>query len=507
MMPRRRDDKALLLGDLLPGVLGTEAVRRHVVRSLALDSREIEHGGLWLALQGQRAHALDHFDDALRRGVGAVLAEPSAQWDASRIERLRADVPVIAMPGLRRQAGEIAARFFGQAAQAMRIVGVTGTNGKTSVTHFLAQALSTRVPTVVLGTVGNGFPGQLQRATHTTMDPVGLHAALSEFSARGARAVTMEVSSHALDQERVAGVPFHTAVFTNLSRDHQDYHADMHAYAEAKARLFRGAGLALAVLNVDDAVGARLAAEVRRRTFTVAVGSSAEITRLGDRYLHVQQIETRADGLRVHFQSSWGDGELHTHLLGQFNAENLCLALAVLLAWDMPLATALAALEQVSPVDGRMMTFVAPGRPRVVVDYAHTPDALEKVLRSLREHTEGRLICVFGCGGDRDRGKRALMGEIAARLADHVLLTNDNPRFEDPAGIIDEILAGVAERHKAHVEPDRSKAIQVSIAAAGPDDLVLVAGKGHEDYQEIAGQRVAFSDIDQVKLALQGGRA
>ena len=507
MMPRRQDDKAILLGDLLPGVLGTDAVRRKLVRSVSLDSRSVEQGGLWLALQGQRSHALDHFDEALRRGVGAVLAEPTAQWDASRIERLPGNVPVIAVPGLRRQAGEIAARFFGQAAQAMRIVGVTGTNGKTSVAHFLAQALSTRVPTAVMGTVGNGFPGQLQPATHTTMDAVSLHAALGGFSARGARAVTMEVSSHALDQDRVAGVPFHTAVFTNLSRDHQDYHADMGAYADAKARLFRGAGLALAVLNVDDAVGARLAAEVRRRTFTVAVGSDAGNTRLGDRYLYLQRVETRADGMRIHFQSSWGDGELQTHLLGRFNADNLGLALAVLLAWDMPLPTALSALQQVSPVDGRMMTFVAPGRPRVVVDYAHTPDALEKVLQSLREHTEGRLICVFGCGGDRDRGKRALMGEIAGRLADHVLLTNDNPRFEDPAGILDDVLAGIADRHKVNVERDRAKAIQVSIAAAGPDDLVLVAGKGHEDYQEVAGQRLPFSDTEHVERALQGGQA
>jgi UDP-N-acetylmuramoyl-L-alanyl-D-glutamate--2,6-diaminopimelate ligase len=506
-MPQRADKKSLLIGDLLPGIAGVESLRRQVVSGLSLDSREVVSGGLWLALQGQSTHALEYLEEARRRGVRVVFAEPSAGWDHDRIGRLSGDVPVIAVPGLRRQAGEIAARFFGQAALALRVVGVTGTNGKTSVAHFLAQALSTRVPTAVMGTVGNGFPGALDPASHTTMDPVSVHAMLGSWFAKGARAVAMEVSSHALDQERVAGVPFHTAVFTNLCREHQDYHADMQAYAKAKAKLFQGSGLALAVLNVDDPAGARLAADVRRRTFTVAVGSGPGVTRFGDRFLQLQDVATRADGLRIRFDSSWGGGELQTHLLGRFNAENLALALAVLLAWEMPLDSALTALAQVTPVAGRMMTFVAPGRPRVVVDYAHTPDALEKVLGSLREHTEGRLICTFGCGGDRDRGKRPQMGDLAQRLADHVIVTNDNPRSEDPQQIVAEILAGMGERHNVHVEYDRAKAIRVGIAAAGADDLVLIAGKGHEDHQAIAGKRLPFSDIQQVRDALQGGEA
>jgi UDP-N-acetylmuramoyl-L-alanyl-D-glutamate--2,6-diaminopimelate ligase len=506
MMARRADERGMLLGDLLPGVAGSDSVRKQVVRGVALDSRTLEPGSLWLALQGGRTHALAHWDEARRRGASAVLAEPTAEWDADRIGRLSSELPVIAVPGLRRQAGEIAARFFGHPAQAMRVVGVTGTNGKTSVTHFLAQALSTRVPTAVMGTLGNGFLGALEPSTHTTPDAVDVQATLAGVCRHGARAVAMEASSHALDQARVAGVPFHTAVFTNLGRDHQDYHGDMDSYAEAKAKLFRGAGLAIAVINVDDPVGQRLAAEVRPRTFTVAVGSRAAITRLGDRYLCVQDILSRADGLRVQFQSSWGDGELQSHLLGRFNGMNLMLALAVLLAWDMPLAKALEALGQVSPVEGRMTTFVAPGRPRVVVDYAHTPDALEQVLDSLRAHTAGRLISVFGCGGERDRGKRAQMGAVAERLADHVILTNDNPRGEEPGAIIAEILEGIEDRAMVHVELDRAKAILVSIAAAGPDDLVLIAGKGHEDYQEIAGRRQPFSDIEQVRIALQGGK-
>lgn len=507
MMARRPDGCARLLGDLVPSLVGGDRLRRRLVPGLGLDSRELAPGDLWLALQGHRSHALDHLDTARERGVGAILAEPSADWTADRIDRAAGAIPVVVVPGLRRQAGEIAARFFGQPGLAMRVVGVTGTNGKTSVSHFLGQALATQVKTAVMGTLGKGFAGDLQPSTHTTEDAVAVQAALADFSARGARAVAMEVSSHALDQERVAGVPFHTAVFTNLSRDHQDYHGDMDSYAAAKARLFRMPGLAMAVINVDDPVGARFAADARRRVVTVAVGTDLRLTRHGDRYLYLREIETLAGGMRIRFQSSWGAGELHTHLLGRFNAYNLALALAVLLGWEMPPARAVETLSQVDPVPGRMMAFVAPGRPRTVVDYAHTPDALEQVLRSLREHTEGRLFCVFGCGGERDAGKRPLMGAAAHRLADRVIVTDDNPRGEDPAAIVADILSGMPETSRVAVEHDRAKAIALVVGMAGPDDVVLVAGKGHETYQERAGRRTPFSDIEQVQLALRGGAA
>lgn len=503
MMPRRADRQAMLLTDLVPTLAAVDWAHRCPIDALAMDSREIESGALWLALQGSRTHALEHLAEARRRGARVVLAEPAGDWDRERIARLKGDLPVVAVPGLRRQAGDIAARFFGQAGMAMRVVGVTGTNGKTSVAHFLAQALSTRVPTAVLGTVGNGFPGSLEASSHTTLDAVNLQATLADLAARGGRAAAIEVSSHALDQGRVAGVPFHTAVFTNLSRDHQDYHGSMQAYAEAKARLFQGAGLALAVINVDDAVGANLAGKVRARTFTVAVGSAPGVVRQGDRFLRIDRIEARADGLRLVFQSSWGGGEVQTHLLGRFNGHNLALTLAVLLAWEMPPAQAVTALEQVQPVEGRMMTFIGRGLPRVVVDYAHTPDALEQVLASLREHVAGRLICVFGCGGDRDQGKRPQMGEVARRLADRVVVTDDNPRSESPAQIVADILSGINGRVGVRVEHDRAQAIADSIATADVDDLVLVAGKGHEDYQEVAGERLPFSDIEVVRRVLQ----
>lgn len=507
MMPQRADHKSMLLADLLPALSGIDWARHQAVSSIALDSREVGDQGLWLALQGGREHALEYLDEARHRGAVAVLAEPSGRWDRERIAALSDDLPVIAVPGLRRQAGEIAARFFGQAAQSMRVIGVTGTNGKTSVASFLAQALSTRVPTALLGTVGNGFPDELEPSTHTTLDAVNLHATLGALFARGARAVAMEVSSHALHQERVAGVPFHTAVFTNLSREHQDYHGSMQDYADAKARLFRVAGLTTAVINVDDPVGARLAADVRPRIYTVAVGSGSGAVRLGDRYLQISEVQARPDGLRIAFDSSWGAGELQSRLLGRFNADNLCLALAVLLAWDMPLSGAVSALQAVSPVPGRMMVFLAPQHPRVVVDYAHTPDALEQVLTALRAHVSGRLVCVFGCGGDRDRGKRPQMGEVARRLSDLVVLTDDNPRGEDPQQIVADILSGMGGRQGVHIEHDRAKAIEASIAAARPDDLILVAGKGHEDYQEIGGRRRRFSDIELVQQLLHGEEA
>jgi UDP-N-acetylmuramoyl-L-alanyl-D-glutamate--2,6-diaminopimelate ligase len=492
----------MLLADLVPSLAAHDWAGRCAVDALALDSRDVERGGLWMALQGGGEHALDHLEEARERGAVAVLAEPAGDWDRDRINRLRRGVPVIAVPGLRRQAGDIAARFFGQAAMAMRIVGVTGTNGKTSVAHFLAQALATRLPTAFLGTLGTGFPGDLESTARTTADAVTLQATLARLFARGARAAAMEVSSHALDQSRVAGIPFHTAVFTNLSRDHQDYHGSMQAYAAAKERLFQGAGLAAAVFNVDDAVGRQFAARHRSRLFTVAVGTTPEVMRQGDRYVVIESVEARKDGLRVGLRTSWGGADMNSRLLGRFNAHNLGLALAVLLVWGMPLGQAVDTLSQVRPVDGRMMTFVASGAPRVVVDYAHTPDALEKVLGDLREHVSGRLVCVFGCGGDRDRGKRPQMGEIAARLADQVVLTDDNPRSEMPRAIVDEILSGIIDRRHVGVEHDREAAIRKTIADAGPDDLVLVAGKGHEVDQEIAGRRLPCSDIDTVRRVL-----
>jgi len=504
MMAQRLDAKGLLLSDLLAGIVDVAEFGRVVVSGITLDSRDVAPGDLFLAVSGFDVHGMRFFEHAVEAGAVAVLAEPAGDWDRVRLAQLMATspVPLFMVSDLARKAGILASRFFGQPAHSMRIVGVTGTNGKTSVTHFLASALSAKIHAGIIGTLGNGIPGKLQAATHTTPDAVAVQAELARQQQLGVKAVAMEVSSHALDQGRVAGLPFHTAVFTNLSRDHQDYHGSMQAYAEAKAKLFQRSGLMLAVLNVDDPVGAHLLNEVSQRAMTVACSTTSSIHALADRFVRARAIKTEPSGIQISFDSSWGSGDIRSPLLGRFNAENLLLTLGVLLAWDMSFSAALDALEALQPVDGRMSVTGGGGKPRVVVDYAHTPDALEKVLSSLREHVRGRLVCVFGCGGDRDSGKRPLMGSVACRLADQVVLTDDNPRGEDGGEIIAQILQGIPGQDGVLVQRDRAKAINHAIRSAAKDDLVLVAGKGHEDYQLVGDLKLPFSDFEQVERAL-----
>ena len=372
---------------------------------------------------------------------------------------------------------------------------MTGTNGKTTTTSLLAQALDRGGRRCALiGTLGSGFPGRLDPSLHTTPDAISVHRLMSEFSAAGAEAVCMEVSSHALDQARVAGVAFDVAVFTNLTRDHLDYHGDMAAYAAAKARLFDFPHLDAAVINADDRFGQELIARSRPRTRIVSFGFDG-----GD--VHARAVHPSPAGLAIDVCTPTGNAEVRSPLLGRFNAANLLAVLAVLLVLDVPLAEAAAVLAHAQPPAGRMERFGRDDQPMVVVDYAHTPDALEKALIALREHTRGRLLCVFGCGGDRDRGKRPEMGAIAERLADIVILTNDNPRHEEPQSIIEQIAAGM--RSTPTVIPDRTHAIRAALAEARPGDIVLVAGKGHEDYQQIGSERRPYSDRDTVRTLLQ----
>ena len=505
MMAQRIDAKGLLLADLLSGIVDAGEYGRLVIDGVSLDSRDVRPGGLFMAVSGQSSHGMDHLTQAVYQGASAILAEPSAKWDRARLVEASAklDVPLFMVSGLADKAGTIAARFFGYPAQLMRVIGVTGTNGKTSVTHFLAQALSQRVTSGVLGTLGNGVIGDLRPATHTTPDAVAVQAELARQARMGVKAVAMEVSSHALDQGRVNGVTFHTAVFTNLSHEHLDYHGSMSAYAEAKSRLLRRPGLMTAVVNADDRVGLQLLQELSARVMSVACSVESDIPLLADRFVRARKVEPLPEGLRLSFDSSWGTGEVQTRLLGRFNAENLLLALGVLLSWDMPLGAAMEALESLQPVSGRMNLLGGNGLPHVVVDYAHTPDALHKALSSLREHARGRLFCVFGCGGERDRDKRPRMGEVAQRLADRVVVTDDNPRKEDAAAIVSQILAGMPHADAAVVERDRAKAIAYAIREAGPDDMVLLAGKGHEDYQLVGDMRLPFSDMEQAQKVLQ----
>jgi UDP-N-acetylmuramoyl-L-alanyl-D-glutamate--2,6-diaminopimelate ligase len=491
---------AQLLADL-----GADPVPAVPIRALAMDSRGVSPGALFLACRGGSRHGLDFAEAAVRCGAVAIAAEPDAAWDRSRLAALgrTLGVPLIAVPDLSAQAGEIAARWYGRPGDRLRLVGVTGTNGKTTVTQYLARALAPDLRCAIVGTLGAGYPDALRPTTHTTPDAVALQATLAGLVADGAKAVAMEVSSHALHQQRVGGLRFDTAVFTNLTRDHLDYHVTMEAYADAKARLFRLPGLRLAVINTDDAFGLALFGETARRVPVIACGLDG-VPAHAERYVAAERVVADVAGLTLHVRSSWGEGELASPLLGRFNAANLLAVLAVLLEAGVAMGGALARLADLRTVAGRMERLGGGDRPLVVVDYAHTPDALTQVLGALREHCGGRLHCVFGCGGERDTGKRPLMGEVAETLADRVIVTDDNPRHEDGDAIVAQILAGLREPARVTVERNRARAIALAIADAAPGDVVLVAGKGHEDYQQVGDVRLPFSDRAVVQGLLAG---
>jgi UDP-N-acetylmuramoyl-L-alanyl-D-glutamate--2,6-diaminopimelate ligase len=478
----------------------TQAIRESVphilerlgiaVAELVNDSRKTAPGTVFAAYPGEARDGRDFIAQAVARRVDGVLWEADHyQWDPAL------DVPNAGVVGLKHRIGEIAAHVYGEPARALHMVGITGTNGKTSVAHWVAQAFShLGRKTAVIGTVGNGFPGMLVPALNTTPDAIELQQRLAHYRQQGATACAMEVSSHGLAQGRVNGTAFNVAVLTNLSRDHLDYHGDMDSYADAKARLFSWPGLEWVVLNVDDAFGQRLESETR----------PARVAGYGFQRGAVvgEKLRLSQAGLHLVAHTEWGNAEIDAPLLGRFNAANLLAALTTLLVSQVKLDDACRALAHITPPPGRMQTLGGGAHPLVVVDYAHTPDALEKVLATLREIVSGgRLICVFGCGGNRDKGKRPLMGQAAARGADEVWVTSDNPRNEDPRHIIDGILAGT--NGKPHVEPDRARAIFEAIGGSQQGDVVLIAGKGHEDYQEIAGERLPFSDVAVARKALE----
>ncbi|HIE55302.1 MAG TPA: UDP-N-acetylmuramoyl-L-alanyl-D-glutamate--2,6-diaminopimelate ligase, partial [Chromatiaceae bacterium] len=375
------------------------------------------------------------------------------------------------------------------------MLGVTGTNGKTSVSLFLSQALPKVWRCAITGTLGNGFPGALEPSTHTTPDAVQAQRILDSLERSGARAVAMEVSSHALDQHRLEAVPFHTAVFTNLSRDHLDYHGSMSNYARAKQRLFERPELELAVINSDDGMGGELVRKLAGRVRRVACHRGGK-TLGAEEFVRLERLYPSDRGLEMEVTTSWGEAVVRSRLVGDFNVTNLQLVLGVMLGWGVPLEEAVKHLEQLQTVPGRMEKFGGGDHPLVVVDYAHTPDALQRALTSLRAHTSGRLWCVFGCGGDRDRGKRPQMGRIAEALADEVIVTDDNPRHEPSTSIIADILEGMTSPGTAHVIPDRAWAIATALAESRPGDTVLVAGKGHETWQQVGDLRLPFSDVE-----------
>ncbi len=497
-MKRELDNAQSVLDELQrQGVMAT---------SLCADSRAVAPGDVFVAYPGERADGRRFIADAMARGASAVLWEQRNPAGEATLA-----VPNVAVDDLQALSGWIAHLVYGRPSEQLRAVGVTGTNGKTSVSQWIAQAFAMlEQPCAVIGTLGCGFPGELKESLNTTPDAITLHRLLAGYRKQGAQAAAMEVSSIGLHQGRVNGLRFDVAVFTNLTRDHLEYHGSMQAYGAAKEQLFAMPGLKTAVLNLDDALGRKIAHDlagsgVQVIGFTLRGEAACGV----DALLAAEGIAATPRGVCFtvvsHHGRTSGRAEIQAPMVGEFNVSNLLAVLGTLLASEAPLDKAAAVLARLTSPPGRMQSLGGAGLPLAVVDYAHTPDALEKALLALRDTAAvrgGRLVCVFGCGGNRDPGKRPLMGEVAARQADAVILTSDNPRDEDPQAILDDIARGAPGAPNVRLIADRAVAIKAALAEADARDVVLIAGKGHEAYQEIAGRRLPFSDVECAVAAL-----
>ncbi len=462
------------------------------VAGLELDSRRMELGHAFIAVQGEQGHGLDHVEDAIANGAIAIIHDGiNADPDV--------DVPCVTVPDLGAKLGELASRFWAAPSDLMTIAGVTGTNGKSSVVHFLAQSWQRFYGlSGMVGTLGYGPMDDLSMAERTTPDVLRLNGILARCLDNGVDRIAMEVSSHALAQGRCQTVQFDAAIFTNLSRDHLDYHHDMQAYANCKKRLFTEFAPRFSIINHDDLTGRDLIKELDGETQVLSFGMAPGAE------LQAEILSVDADGMYLRINGPWGESKFRTGLLGAFNVSNLLACAGTLCLLGMAWRDVVGELEMMQPVPGRMMRLGGElGQPVVVLDYAHTPDALAHALRAVRAHMSGRLICVFGCGGNRDRGKRPEMGRAAETIADRLVITSDNPRFESINSIINDVLGGLEHPKNALIEPDRAAAITRAIASSGPGDVVLVAGKGLETWQEISGQKHPFSDEAVIRTALE----
>jgi len=461
------------------------------VKSITADSRQVQQGSLFIAYPGDKADGRNYIANAINSGASAVLWEPeNFDWHADW------DIENIPVKQLRLQAGSIASQYYNNPSNKMWMIGVTGTNGKTSISQWLAQCFNyLDNKTAVIGTLGNGLLGELTLTSNTTPDAVLLQGMLADYVKQDVKTAVMEVSSHGLDQGRVRGVHFDVAVLSNLTRDHLDYHGSFEEYANAKRRLFVEGDLKFAVLNGDDEFGQEIEENL--------IDTGTSVITYGIEHGDVRATELHFENTHFSFLAStpFGNAPIKANLIGRFNVYNVLAVLATLLASKVSLDDAVKAISFIQSTSGRMQLLGGGKLPLVVVDYAHTPDALEKVLSTLKDQAASKLICVFGCGGNRDAGKRELMGIVANTTADAVVVTSDNPRDEAPEAIIQDIVRSMNGNYA--IEADRAKAISIAILTAKPSDIVLIAGKGHEDYQEIAGKKHHFSDVEQALSVLQ----
>lgn len=487
----------MYLSHLLQGIIPVSDKADRDILSLTLDSRKVKTGALFIAIPGTQYDGRQYISEAITNGAIAVLIDDIS----SEAITWQAHVPLIPVSQLKAKMGYMASRFYDDPSKKLRVIGVTGTSGKTSCTQFIAQVLQSQlqIPCGTIGTLGSGLYGSLNAPSLTTPDALTLQSTLHTFVEQGVHAVTMEVSSHSIDQGRINGIDFDIGIFTNLTQDHLDYHHDMETYAAVKKRFIAESPIKHIIINADDFYGKKWIAELSLHKSVIAFGTSKPSHIKNVPTVYASRVELTLKGIKAHVYTPWGEGELLLPLIGEFNLSNGLAVLAALCVFGIPFAKVLDELSRLSTVPGRMQTLGGQGiKPLVVVDYAHKPDALEKVLQALRLHTKGKLCCVFGCGGERDRGKRPLMAKIAEQWADYVIVTNDNPRHEKPEAIVQEIVQGFLYPERALVELDRSKAIKKSIQWASDKDCVLIAGKGAERYQQIGDEKMPFDDVMQV---------
>jgi UDP-N-acetylmuramoyl-L-alanyl-D-glutamate--2,6-diaminopimelate ligase len=463
---------------------------REIAR-LALDSRTVAPGDLFFAVQGHATDGRAFIEEAVKRGAGAILFEPS---EAQQAPSFFHDVPLIPTPGLKDQLGLIAHRFYGEPSQHLQVAGVTGTNGKTTCTHMIAQVLPA---CGVIGTLGIGVPGALTPSPLTTPDALTLHGLLRTFLERGLSQVAMEVTSHSIHQGRIHGIQFETRIFTNLSQDHLDYHHDMAEYADVKRRFVMDPHAKQIIVNADDAYGASWLQASAARDGVFAYTTQAPLaadSRLPT--LFAEHITLTAEGTHADLHTPWGKGKLRLPLLGAFNVSNALPVIALAALRGMPLSDILMRLAQLKPIPGRLQRVSSPTKGAlVVVDFAHTPDALQKTLLTLRPLVSGRLICLFGCGGSRDALKRPLMARCVEEGADQVIVTTDNPRQEEPAHIVADIMRGFKHPEQVRCIADRKEAIAQGLSLVGPQDALLIAGRGGETHQKIGDRLIPFDDV------------